>query len=75
MKISGSGHANVMASGMVRPVLIALLWVMGKSMFKSAKGPSDGLAELETEDRFNFKERLAEIKMPTLVIGGRTAWQ
>ena len=39
-------------------------------MFKSAHGPSDGLAELEAEDRFNFKERLAEIKMPTLVIGG-----
>ena len=39
-------------------------------MFGSPDNPSDGLAELEAEDRFDFKERLAEIKVPTLVIGG-----
>jgi pimeloyl-ACP methyl ester carboxylesterase len=55
---------------MARPVLMAFLWMMGKSMFESARGPSDGLAELEAEDSFNFRERLPEIKMPTLVIGG-----
>jgi pimeloyl-ACP methyl ester carboxylesterase len=32
--------------------------------------PSDGLVEIEAEDKHNFKERLAEIKVPTLVIGG-----
>lgn len=62
--------AGVMVSGMAKPVLTALLWIMGKSMFKSARGPSDGLSELEAEDSFNFKERLPEIKTPTLVIGG-----
>jgi pimeloyl-ACP methyl ester carboxylesterase len=31
---------------------------------------SDGIAELDAEDKFNFKEWLAEIKTPTLVIGG-----
>lgn len=62
--------AGAMASGMARPVLKLLLWMIGKSMFKSAGGPSDGLSELEAEDCFNFKERLPEIKTPTLVIGG-----
>ena len=31
---------------------------------------SDGIVELDAEDKFNFKERLSEIKVPTLVIGG-----
>ncbi|MBN1191071.1 MAG: alpha/beta hydrolase [Dehalococcoidales bacterium] len=61
---------GVMASGMARPLSIALLWLMGGMMFKSANGPSDGLVELEAEDKFNFKERLPELKMPVLVIGG-----
>jgi hypothetical protein len=39
-------------------------------MFGSPSDPSDGLVELEAEDRFNFKERLIDIKMSTLVIGG-----
>jgi len=32
--------------------------------------PSDGLVEIEADDKHDFKERLAEIKVPTLVIGG-----
>lgn len=32
--------------------------------------PSDGLVEVEAEDGHNFKDRLAEIRVPTLVIGG-----
>ena len=62
--------AGVMVSGMIRPVLIAFFWLVGKGMFKSTIGPSDGLVELEAEDRFDFKEHLADIKVPTLVIGG-----
>ena len=69
-RAAAAALAGVMASGVARPLLIALLWMMGESMFKSANDPSDGLVELEAEDRFNFKERLAEIKTPTLVIGG-----
>ena len=34
------------------------------------KDPSDGLVEIEAEDKHNFKEHLPEIKVPTLVIGG-----
>jgi pimeloyl-ACP methyl ester carboxylesterase len=39
-------------------------------MFGSPDDPSDGLVELEAEDRFNFEEHLADIKVPTLIIGG-----
>jgi pimeloyl-ACP methyl ester carboxylesterase len=39
-------------------------------MFGSPKTPSDGIVEIEAEDKFNFKDHLAEIKAPTLVIGG-----
>jgi len=62
--------AGVMASGMISPVLKSFFWILGRGMFGSPDDPSDGLAELEAEDRFNFKERLVGIKMPTLVIGG-----
>jgi pimeloyl-ACP methyl ester carboxylesterase len=43
---------------------------LGKSVFGASNGSADGLVELEAEDKFNFKERLADIKVPTLVIGG-----
>lgn len=39
------------------------------AMFPDGK-TSDGIIEIEAEDKHNFKERLAEIKCPTLVIGG-----
>lgn len=32
--------------------------------------PSDGLVEIEAEDKHDFSQRLADIKVPTLVIGG-----
>lgn len=38
--------------------------------FGAPADPSDGLVELEAEDKHDFKDRLAEIKVPTLVIGG-----
>jgi len=62
--------ASGMTSGAMRPVLTAFFWILGKGMFGVSDDPSDGLVELEAEDKFNFKERLADIKVPTLVIGG-----
>jgi pimeloyl-ACP methyl ester carboxylesterase len=62
--------AALMSSGMKRPIMKAIFWMMGAYMFRSYYGLSDGLIELEAEDKFNFKERLPEIKIPTLVIGG-----
>ena len=45
-----------------------LMWFFGA--FGAPSDPSDGLVEIEAEDRHDFKERLAEIKVPALVIGG-----
>ena len=38
--------------------------------FSAPTDPSDLLVTIEAEDNHNFKDRLAEIKVPTLVIGG-----
>lgn len=38
--------------------------------FGAPKDPSDGLVEIEAEDKHNFKKQLPDIKVPTLVIGG-----
>jgi pimeloyl-ACP methyl ester carboxylesterase len=62
--------AEGMFSGAARPIFKILFWLMGKSMFGSVTTPSDGLVELEAEDKHNFKNHLKEIKAPTLVIGG-----
>lgn len=59
-----------MMSGPINPLFKSLAWIMGKNMFGSPSDPFDGVAELEAEDKFDFKERLAEIKVPALVIGG-----
>jgi len=45
-----------------------LMWLFGA--MGAPADPSDGLVEIEAEDKHDFKERLAEIKVPTLVIGG-----
>jgi len=62
--------AGGMTTGAMRPVLTTFFWILGKGMFGAPQDPSEGLAELEAEDKFNFKEHLADIKVPTLVIGG-----
>ena len=57
-------------SGFTGLMLKSLFWTMGKIMFGSPASPSDGIIEIEAEDEHDFKERLAEIRVPTLVIGG-----
>ncbi len=42
----------------------------GKSILGKPDDPSDLVATIEAEDRHNFKERLSEIKAPTLVVAG-----
>jgi pimeloyl-ACP methyl ester carboxylesterase len=39
-------------------------------MLGAPKDPSDTVVTLEAEDKFNFKERLAQITAPTLVAAG-----
>ena len=46
-----------------------MMWLFAGTMI-SKDNASDGITEIEAEDRHNFKGRLAEIKCPTLVIGG-----
>jgi pimeloyl-ACP methyl ester carboxylesterase len=57
-------------SGLVKPVATIVFWLLGKVVFENPHDPADGVAELEAEDKFDFTDRLAEIKAPTLVIGG-----
>jgi len=39
-------------------------------MYDKGKSLSDGIVELDAEDNFDFKDRLVDIKVPTLVMGG-----
>jgi len=45
-----------------------LMWFF--ATFGAPSDPSDVLVTLEAEDKHDFKDQLAEIKVPTLVIGG-----
>jgi pimeloyl-ACP methyl ester carboxylesterase len=45
-----------------------LMWLTGT--FSKPADLSGALVEIEAEDRHDFKNRLSELKMPTLVIGG-----
>jgi pimeloyl-ACP methyl ester carboxylesterase len=69
-RTAASTLANGMTSGPIKPILRAFCWFLGKSMFGSPSTPSDGLVEIEAEDKHNFKNRLKDIQVPTLVIGG-----
>ena len=62
--------ADAMFSGAARPIMVSIFWLFGNLMFGNSANPLDGLVEIEAEDRHDFTERLAEIKVPTLVIGG-----
>lgn len=62
--------ATSMFTGVALTLFKAIFWLMGKMMFGSPAGPSDGIVEIEAEDAHDFKARLAEITVPTLVIGG-----
>jgi len=69
-RAAAASMADLMYTGIIRIIFRSLLWLFGKSMFGSPTFPSDGIVEIEAEDKHDFKERLAEIKVPTLVIGG-----
>jgi pimeloyl-ACP methyl ester carboxylesterase len=62
--------ADSMFTGVVLHVFKSVFWLMGRMMFGSPAGPSDGIVEIEAEDDHDFQARLTEIKVPTLVIGG-----
>ena len=45
-------------------------WLFGKRFLGSGEFPLDGVVEIEAEDKHDFTDRLAEITVPALVIGG-----
>jgi len=59
---------GVYPRGIKQYLFKVLMWLFGA--MGAPADPSDGLVEIEAEDKHDFKERLAEIKVPTLVIGG-----
>ncbi len=59
-----------MFTGLAGFCMKPVFWLMGGMMFASSTGTSDGLVEIEAEDRFDFSDRLVDIKVPTLAIGG-----
>lgn len=59
------------SSGIWKILSGPMVWVAGRLMVSgAAPNLSDLVITVEAEDRHNFKERLAEIRAPTLVIAG-----
>ena len=69
-RAAAAGMADLISTGVIRLILRSVFWLFGKGMFGSPDSPSDGLVEIEAEDKHNFKEHLADIEAHTLVIGG-----
>jgi pimeloyl-ACP methyl ester carboxylesterase len=55
-------------AGYPRPVIWAVSLLAG--ILAAPCDPSDFAVTIEAEDKFNFKDRLAQIKAPTLVVAG-----
>ena len=75
--LARAGKLGAASSKLMEGVLSGFSLFIAKIMtrlFTGAMFPggntSDGIVEIEAEDKHNFKERLAEINCPTLVIGG-----
>lgn len=62
--------AALISKGFLGILMKLLLWTIAPIMYEKGDSLSDGIAELDAEDKFDFKDRLASIKVPTLVIGG-----
>jgi len=58
---------GVYQRGIKKHFFRSLMWLFGT--YDTPDDPSDGLVEIEAEDKHDFKDRLAEIQVPTLVIG------
>lgn len=64
---------SVSPPGLIRPLLKGAMWMFGKTITGAPSAPSavsDFLVTIEAGDAHDFKDRLAEISVPTLVIGG-----
>jgi pimeloyl-ACP methyl ester carboxylesterase len=61
--------APALAKGLVSRLLSLFFWLMGKN-FYSPSCETDGIVEIEAEDLHDVTDRLHEISVPVLVIGG-----
>lgn len=57
-------------SGVKGVLFKVIAWLFGKHFLGSGEFPMDGVVEIEAEDNHDFTNRLTEINVPTLVIGG-----
>lgn len=67
---TAAATSDLLFHGFTGTVMKALFWLTGPLMYPPGNSLSDGIAELTAEDRFNFADRLKDIKVPTLLIGG-----
>jgi pimeloyl-ACP methyl ester carboxylesterase len=60
-------------SGVMKYAAKPLVWLgalLGGMILGAPEDPSDLVVTIEAEDKHDFKDRLAEIRAPTLVVGG-----
>ena len=60
-------------SGIKRYLTMPLIWLValfGRAIFGAPEDPSDLVVTIEAEDKHDFKDRLAQITAPTLVVAG-----
>ena len=67
-RATAAAMAGLISKDFAGNLMKGLFWLMGPIVY--GRDMSDGIAELDAEDKFDFRERLPEIKVPTLVIGG-----
>ena len=60
----------IYSSGIKRSFIKFFIRLFGKMMFGKMKYPNDGLVEFQADLKMNFKDRLKNIKAPTLVLSG-----
>ena len=60
----------VYSSGIKRVILKFFVKLFGKLLFRGIKYPNDYLVEVKADREMNFKNRLSEIKAPTLILSG-----
>ena len=58
--------------GIKRIIVGPIMWIVSllATMLGAPKDPSDLIITVEAEDKHNFKDRLSQIKAPTLVVAG-----
>ena len=70
----GKSQAVIMdliySSGLKRSIIKLLMRLLGKKMLGKVKYPNDLLTEIRADRAMNFKDRLKNIKVPTIVMSG-----